>query len=82
MIRRYLWKYRRDYTLGVLLSTIVGADRILVLHHGRLAEEGTHPPLLRRDGMYAGSSFFSSPAGRAAPTRSRPPRFGSRVSVS
>jgi ATP-binding cassette subfamily B protein len=29
------------------------ADRILVLHHGALAEEGTHQELLRRGGLYA-----------------------------
>jgi ATP-binding cassette subfamily B protein len=35
------------------LSTIREADRILCLHHGRLAEEGRHDDLLARDGLYA-----------------------------
>jgi len=35
------------------LSTVREADRILVLHHGRLAEEGTHEELLRKGGLYA-----------------------------
>jgi ATP-binding cassette subfamily B protein len=35
------------------LSTILAADQILVLDHGRLAEAGTHPELLRREGLYA-----------------------------
>ncbi|MGH7552834.1 MAG: hypothetical protein ACREMQ_07370, partial [Longimicrobiales bacterium] len=35
------------------LSTVKSADRILVLHHGRLKEEGTHDQLLARGGLYA-----------------------------
>jgi ATP-binding cassette subfamily B protein len=35
------------------LSTIRSADRIVVLHGGRIAEEGPHEDLVRRDGLYA-----------------------------
>ncbi|MBP7297170.1 MAG: ATP-binding cassette domain-containing protein, partial [Acidobacteria bacterium] len=35
------------------LSTIREVDRILVLHKGRLAEEGTHDELLARGGLYS-----------------------------
>jgi ATP-binding cassette subfamily B protein len=35
------------------LSTIRHADRILVLEHGNVVEEGTHASLLRRGGKYA-----------------------------
>ena len=35
------------------LQAAAEADRILVLHHGALAEEGTHQELLRRGGLYA-----------------------------
>jgi ATP-binding cassette, subfamily B, multidrug efflux pump len=35
------------------LSTIRKMDRILVLDHGRLAEEGNHEQLLARGGLYA-----------------------------
>ena len=34
------------------LSTIQRADRILVMHHGRVAEQGTHAELIARDGLY------------------------------
>ena len=35
------------------LATIVDADEILVLDHGRIVERGTHDRLLRRGGLYA-----------------------------
>jgi ATP-binding cassette subfamily B protein len=35
------------------LSTVRKADRILVLHHGQLREEGSHKQLVALDGIYA-----------------------------
>jgi ATP-binding cassette subfamily B protein len=35
------------------LSTIAGLDRILVMHEGRIAEQGSHAELLRLGGRYA-----------------------------
>jgi ATP-binding cassette subfamily B protein len=34
------------------LSTIVGADEILVMHHGQVRERGTHRELLAKRGLY------------------------------
>ena len=34
------------------LSSVIGADRILVLDGGRIAESGRHPDLMRRQGVY------------------------------
>ena len=44
---------RTSITIAHRLSTVHVADRILVLHHGRVHEEGTHAELLRRGGLYA-----------------------------
>ena len=35
------------------LSTVVGADKIIVLDGGRLVEEGTHEELKNNGGLYA-----------------------------
>ena len=35
------------------LSTIAAMDRLIVLDHGRIVEEGDHRSLLARDGLYA-----------------------------
>ena len=56
MVQRALDKVMDGRTTLVIahrLSTVVGADRILVFDHGRLVEEGTHQTLLRKGGVYA-----------------------------
>jgi ABC-type multidrug transport system fused ATPase/permease subunit len=44
---------RTSVTIAHRLSTIQRADRILVLHRGRVHEEGSHAELVRRQGLYA-----------------------------
>jgi len=35
------------------LSTILGADRIMLIHQGEVAERGNHQELMQLDGLYA-----------------------------
>jgi ATP-binding cassette, subfamily B, bacterial len=44
---------RTTLVIAHRLSTVVSADRILVLDRGRLVEEGTHQTLIRQGGVYA-----------------------------
>ncbi len=48
-----LMKGRTSLVIAHRLSTVQNADRILVLHHGQLCEEGTHQELLELGGLYA-----------------------------
>ncbi len=47
-----LMRGRTSLVIAHRLSTVTGADRILVMHHGRLVEEGSHEELLAGDGLY------------------------------
>jgi ATP-binding cassette subfamily B multidrug efflux pump len=48
-----LMRGRTALVIAHRLSTVQGADQILVLHHGEIREHGTHAELLRRGGLYA-----------------------------
>ena len=50
---RRLLSGRTSLVIAHRLSTIHNVDRIVVLHHGRVREIGTHAELLERGGIYA-----------------------------
>jgi ATP-binding cassette subfamily B protein len=56
LVQEALERVTRGRTTLVIahrLSTVVDADRIVVLKHGRIVEEGTHATLVGRGGYYA-----------------------------
>ena len=48
-----LLKGRTSVVIAHRLSTIHNADLIIVVDHGRIAEQGTHAELMERNGIYA-----------------------------
>ncbi len=44
---------RTTIVIAHRLATVLKADRILVMEHGRIVEEGTHQSLVRSGGLYA-----------------------------
>ena len=46
-------KGRTAICIAHRLSTVVDADEILVLEHGKVCERGTHQQLLENKGLYS-----------------------------
>ena len=59
---------RTSVVIAHRLSTIRRADRILVMDHGRLAEEGNHEALMARPGIYQRLQILQSNNGTARTT--------------
>ncbi|WP_433683552.1 ABC transporter ATP-binding protein [Nocardia sp. CA-119907] len=56
LVQQALWELMQGRTALVVahrLSTVAGMDRLVVLDHGRVVEEGTHEQLLCAQGTYA-----------------------------
>ncbi len=61
-----LMQGRTTLVIAHRLATILKADRILVMDHGRIVEEGTHKSLVRKGGVYARLAKLQFDAGMDA----------------
>jgi ATP-binding cassette subfamily B protein len=75
LIQEALWSLLVNRTAVVIahrLSTVRRMDRLVILEHGRIAEDGTHDDLLRRGGIYA--TLWSQQSGGFLPSAAEEPR--------
>jgi ABC-type multidrug transport system fused ATPase/permease subunit len=54
MAMNELMRGRTTFIIAHRLSTLQTVDRIIVLEHGQIIEEGDHATLLEKGGLYAG----------------------------
>lgn len=55
MIRHALKEHMKEATVILIshrITTLMGADRIMVLNQGEIEEMGTHQELIQRQGIY------------------------------
>jgi len=64
-----LMRGRTSIVIAHRLSTVRRASRIVVIHHGRITEEGTHDELLAEGGIYARLYRLQMLGHGAPPTR-------------
>ncbi len=70
---------RTSIVIAHRLSTILHADRILVFHHGEIAERGRHAELLAQGGLYC--RLYRLQASVSLPPGQPPPTFEPTVST-
>jgi ATP-binding cassette subfamily B protein len=68
---------RTSVVIAHRFSTIQRADRVVVLQHGQLVDEGPHDTLIRRDGLYR--TFWELQFGPGAPGNGRAADAASRA---
>lgn len=66
-----LMQGRTSFVIAHRLSTIRKADRILVMNHGTVVEQGTHTELLEQGGFYA-DLYQSQFTGNRTPSEAVP----------
>jgi ATP-binding cassette subfamily B protein/subfamily B ATP-binding cassette protein MsbA len=71
LVQEALEQFERNHTVLVIahrLSTVVRADQILVLDHGKISQRGTHDSLMAEGGAYRTLWMIQSPSETVLPT--------------